>query len=67
MRLYKPPSLNDKGFLFHLNNIYSFFCTTAENITLIGDFNMIQENKKLNDFCEINEFKHLILKSIYSK
>ena len=32
-------------FLFYLNNAYNFFCTTYENITLIGDFNMIPGNK----------------------
>ena len=43
--LYKPTSCNEKDFLFHLNNAYNFFCTTYENITLIGDFNMIPEKK----------------------
>ena len=61
MGLYKPPSFNEKDFLFHLNNTYNFFCTTYENITLIDDFNMIPENKKLSDFCEMNKFEHLIL------
>ena len=28
---------------------------------LIGDFNMIPANKKLNDVCEINIFEHLNL------
>ena len=28
MGLYKPPSFNEKDFLFHLNNAYNFFCTT---------------------------------------
>ena len=37
--------------LFQLNNVYRFFCTTYENITLIGDSNMITENKILSDFC----------------
>ena len=40
----------------------SFFCSTYEDITLIGDFKMIPENKKLSDFCEMNKFEHLILK-----
>ena len=62
MGLCKPPSCNEKDFLFHLNNAYIFFCTTYENITLIGDFNMIAENKKPRDFCEMNTFEHLILK-----
>ena len=59
MRLYKPLSFNKKDFLFHLNNAYNFFCTTYDNITLIGDFNMIPENKKIT---EMNKFEHLILK-----
>ena len=29
---------------------------------LIGQFNMIPENKKLSDFCGMNKFEHLILK-----
>ena len=62
MGLYKPPSFNEKYFLFLLNYAYHFFCTTYENITLIGNFNMIPENKKLIDFYEINKFEHLILK-----
>ena len=40
-----------------------FFCTTYENVTLIGDFNMIPENQKLSNFCEINKFEHLIFKA----
>ena len=36
-----------------------FFCSTYENITLIGDFIMKLKNEKLNDFCEMNKFKHL--------
>ena len=47
--------------LFHLNNAHNFFYTTYENITLIGDFNMIPENKKVCDFCEMNNFERLIL------
>ena len=53
--------------MFHLNNAYNFFCTIYENITLIGDFNMIPQNTKLSDFCEINKFEHLILKPTYFK
>ena len=60
MGLYKPPSFNEKDFLFHVNNAYTFLCTTYENIALIGDFNMLLENQKLNDFCQMN--KHLTLK-----
>ena len=45
MGLYKSPSFNEKHFLFHLNNLYNFFCTKYENITLIGDFTMIPETK----------------------
>ena len=60
--LYKPPSCNEKDFLFHLNNPSIFFCTTYENITLIGDFNMVPESKKLSDFCEMNKFERLMLK-----
>ena len=44
MNLHKHPSLNEKNFL----------CSTYENITLIGDFNMKPEYKKLNDFCKMN-------------
>ena len=62
MGLCKPLSFNEKDFLFHLNNVYNFFSTTLENITLMGHFNMILENKKLSDFCEMNKFEHLILK-----
>ena len=66
MGLYKPPSFNEKHFLFHLNNLYNFFCTKYENITLIGNFTMIPENKKLIDSCEM-KFEHLILKPICCK
>ena len=34
---------------------------------LICDFNMILENKRLSDFCEMNKFEHLILKPIRFK
>ena len=57
MGLSKPPSFNEKDFLFYLNNAYNFFCTTYENITLIGDFSIIPQNKKLNDLCEMNKFE----------
>ena len=56
MGLYKPPFFNERDFLFHLNNAYNFFCATNENVTLIGDFNMIPENIKLSDYCEMNKF-----------
>ena len=62
MELFKPPSFNEKDFLFHLNNAYNFFCTKYENITLIDDFNMIPKNEKLGDFCKMNKFEYLILK-----
>ena len=58
----QPPSFIEKDFLFYLNNAYNFFCIIYENITLIGDFNMIPENKSLSDSCEMNKFEHLILK-----
>ena len=29
--LYKPPFLNEKGFLVHLNNVYIFGCTQKYN------------------------------------
>ena len=45
MGFCKAPSLNENDFLFHLNNPSNFFCTTYENVTLIGDFNVIPENK----------------------
>ena len=48
--LYKPPPLNEKDFLFHLNNGYNLFCCTYET-------------RKLNDLCEMNKLEHLILKS----
>ena len=31
-------------------------------MTIISNFNMIPENKKISDFCEMNEFEHLLLK-----
>ena len=66
MGLYKPPCFNEKDFLFHLNNPYKFFCTKYENITLIVNFTMIPENKKLSNFCEM-KFEHLIMKPICCK
>ena len=62
MGSYKAPSFNEKDFLFYLSNTYNFFSATYENTTLINDFNMITENKRCSDFCEINKFEHLILK-----
>ena len=55
MELYKPPSFNEKHFLFDLNNAYNFFCTAFQNITLIGKFTIIPENKNLKDFYEMNK------------
>ena len=55
--LYKPPSLNEKDFLLDLNN--NSFCTTYENITQIGHFNMIPENE------ELNELKPTCLKGLF--
>ena len=63
MGLYKPRSFNEEDYLFHLNNANNFFCTTYENVTLIGDFNMTPENQKLSNFCEMNKFEHLIFKA----
>ena len=62
--LCKPPSLNEKDFLLHLNN--NSFCTSHESITQIGYFKMIPE-KELNDFGEMNKFQHLVLKSKISR
>ena len=54
-------SLNEKDFLFHLNNAYNFFCSTDANITLeIWDFNIKPENEKVNAVCEMNKFEYLI-------
>ena len=33
----------------------------------MSDFNMILENKKLSDYCEMNEFGHFILKPTCAK
>ena len=62
MELNKPLPINEKYFFFHLDNAYTFFCTIYESLTLIVDFNMILENKKLSYFCEMNKFEHSILK-----
>ena len=50
-----------KIFCFIWIMLIFFFCTTYDNITLIGDFNMIPENQNLS---EMNKFEHLILKPI---
>ena len=63
--LNKTPSFNKKGFLFHLYNTHNIFSTTYENLTLIGDFNMIPENEKLNDFREINNKQSFIKPDVY--
>ena len=67
MGLCKPLSFNEKDSLFHLNNAYHFYCATSENITLIGHFIVIPENKKLSAFFGINKFEHLILKPLCFK
>ena len=63
--LYKPPFLNKKDFLLHLNN--NSFCVTYESKTQIGYFNMMPEKEELNDFCEMNKFQHLVLKAKISR
>ena len=67
MGLYKLLSLNKIDFLFHLSNAYDFFCFNSKNITVIVDFNIKPGNGKLNDFCEMNRFEHLILNSTFFK
>ena len=50
---------NQKNFLKYLNNADNFFCSTFTNVTLIiEDFNIKPENKKLNDFWEMNKLEN---------
>ena len=59
--LYRPPSYSENDFLFHFKNSLSYYTTTYENITLIGDFNINPiKNKFLNYFNETFNLKNLI-------
>ena len=49
----------------YLSNAYNFFCPSYKNITLIRYFITKPGNEKLNDFCEITEFEHLIAKPTF--
>ena len=55
------PSYSENDFLLHLDNALSYYTTTDENITLIGDFNMDPDkNKFLSYFSEIFNVKNLL-------
>ena len=60
--LYKPPSQNEKYFLDNLSLALTKMSCEYENGTLIGDFNLIVENKNLEVFMNTFDFECLIKK-----
>ena len=62
IRLYKPPSQNEKYFLENLSLALTKISCKCENVTLIRDFNLTVENKNLKVFMNTFELECLIKK-----
>ena len=66
--LYMSPSAYEKEILLHLNKAHNFYEPSfiifheTGKYYIDSDFNMQPGNKNLNDFGNLNQFEHLILK-----
>ena len=58
--IYKPPQSRAKMFVERLFNHLNDLHTSYDNILLLGDFNMIPEDLKLQDFCDTHDLENLI-------
>ena len=65
IRLYKPPSENDKYFLDNLSLILNKLTCQFDNIILMGDFNLTVEYKNLEDFMSTFDMECLINKPCF--
>ena len=57
---YKLPSMENKYFFTHLNNIISYYLKVYDTYLLIGDFNLETNNNILKDFMIGNNLTSLI-------
>ena len=53
---YKPPSLSDLTFTSEVKNILTFYRSTHNNISLMGDFNMTFDNPDFYELIENHNF-----------
>ena len=68
LELYRPLTYSGNNFLLHLKNALSHHSTTYENITLIGNYNMILgKNKFFDYFTETFHLKILITEPLWFK
>ena len=63
--LYKSPAQNENYFLDILSKVLSEHTCQYENVTLIGDFNLVVNNKYLGVFTNTFNLKSLINKPTY--
>ena len=67
-RSQKPPSLNDITFTSEVRNILTLYCSSHDNILLMGDFNMTPKNPRLNELIENNDgLSNVISEQAYFK
>ena len=57
---YKPPSQNKKLFVSNLSKSINAFSKKYDNILLMGDFNLVIENKHLEELLSLFNIKRLI-------
>ena len=57
---YKPPSQNEPTYVPEIQKLLTYYCSSYDNILLLGHFNMSFSNKNRNDLCDMLELTHLI-------
>ena len=64
---YKPPSQNKPTCVSEIQKLLVYYCSSYDNILLLGDFNMSFSNKNMKDLCDMFELNHLIKDPTYFK
>ena len=57
---YKPPSENEPTYFYEIQKLLTYYCSSYNNILLLGDFNMSFSNKDMKDLCDMFELNLLI-------
>ena len=57
---YKPLSENEESLINNLSNTINLFSTKYDNILLMGDFNLVIENKHFEELLNLFNLKNLI-------
>ena len=57
---YISPSQNESTCVSEIQKLLTYFRSSYDNISLLGDFNMSYSNKNMKDLCDIFELNRLI-------